>query len=167
MVIIPVVADNPSTVSNRLSGKQAVEGQVRNVVFIAVIMSVALCFPFTAFTDDRPIKATTPLSADEVAIYRAVLQKYGSAESGTLNVSIKTFSFVPESPTKSDPDGDDSPSPVRTAPRIGEVNYIGDRSALARACVLAKVTGDQDQTLKGRATPTERRSSMQRSPIYR
>jgi hypothetical protein len=79
---------------------------VRNVVFIAVIMSVALCFPFTAFTDDKPIKATTPLSADEVAIYRAVLQKYGSAESGTLNVSIKTFPFVPESPTSGLKDSD-------------------------------------------------------------
>jgi hypothetical protein len=45
-------------------------------------------------------KNSAPLSAEEVAIYRAVLQQYVSDKSGgTINVSIQTFPLDPDSPT--------------------------------------------------------------------
>jgi hypothetical protein len=44
-------------------------------------------------------KNTAPLSVDEVAIYRAVLQQYVSDKSGgTVNVSVRTFPLDSESP---------------------------------------------------------------------
>jgi hypothetical protein len=47
---------------------------------------------------DKPTKDTTPLSADEVAIYRAVLQQYVPEGSGSLNVSATTEPLDPDSP---------------------------------------------------------------------
>ena len=76
---------------------------MRKALLVALISSVALCSPFTALTADKPTKAMTPLSADEVAVYRAVLlQQYGgSADSSPLNVSIRTYPLDPESPMSS------------------------------------------------------------------
>lgn len=73
---------------------------MRKVLLVALILSFVLCSPLTAFTEDKPIKATAPLTADEIAIYRAVLlQQYGgSADSSPLNVSIRTYPLDPESP---------------------------------------------------------------------
>jgi hypothetical protein len=67
--------------------------------FIAFILVVALCSPSTSSTDDKPVKATTPLTADEVAIYRAVLDQYSSNEGGNLHVSIATYPLNPDSST--------------------------------------------------------------------
>lgn len=39
------------------------------------------------------------LSADEVAIYRAVLQQYSSGETANLQVSVATYPLSPDSPT--------------------------------------------------------------------
>jgi hypothetical protein len=46
---------------------------------------------------ERLQKNNAPLSAEEVAIYRAVLQQYVSDESGrTINVSARTFRLDPD-----------------------------------------------------------------------
>jgi hypothetical protein len=40
---------------------------------------------------EKPIRNTTPLSTDEVAIYRAVLQRWVANDRSPLNVSARTF----------------------------------------------------------------------------
>jgi hypothetical protein len=40
---------------------------------------------------ENPVRETAPLSADEVAIYQAVLQRWNSDSRGPLNVSSRTF----------------------------------------------------------------------------
>jgi hypothetical protein len=65
----------------------------------ALLLAVALAYPPTSFAGDKPVKAATSLSADEVAIYKAILQQYGANDSGTLNVSATTVPLNPDSPT--------------------------------------------------------------------
>lgn len=46
----------------------------------------------------EPAKSDVPLSADEIAIYEAVLQQYvGRKEADRLNVSVRTYPFDPNS----------------------------------------------------------------------
>jgi hypothetical protein len=59
---------------------------------------LALACMFTAAMIDKPVKATTPLSADEVAIYNAVLRHYGDNKDIALNVSQTTYPLDPTSP---------------------------------------------------------------------
>jgi hypothetical protein len=42
---------------------------------------------------DKPAKNTLPLTEDEIAIYRAVLQHYGGEDISALNVSVRTYPF--------------------------------------------------------------------------
>jgi hypothetical protein len=58
-----------------------------------------LALPSTSFVfgENKPTKNATPLSADEIAIYKALLRQYASDESGSLNVSAKTYALDPES----------------------------------------------------------------------
>jgi hypothetical protein len=72
---------------------------MRNALFTTLILAGALCSPSQGSTDNKPSKSTTPLSADEIAIYRSVLQHYSSDESGNLHVSITTYPLDPDSPT--------------------------------------------------------------------
>jgi hypothetical protein len=76
----------------------------RKASFTALILAVALCSPSTSSTNDKPLKATVPLSADEVAIYRAVLQQYSSKDAGSLHVSITAYPLSPDSPGLTTPD---------------------------------------------------------------
>ena len=57
-----------------------------------LVSVVAFCGPSTSSNNNKPWKATTALSADEVAIYKAVLQQYGSKN---LNVSNTTYPLNP------------------------------------------------------------------------
>ena len=63
----------------------------------ALLFAVALCLASLSSTDNKPLKATVPLSADELAIYRAVLQRYSSEMEGDLNVASSTYPLNPES----------------------------------------------------------------------
>lgn len=47
---------------------------------------------------DKPVKSASPLSPDEIAIYRIVLQQYVSDSPGSLNVSATTEALDPTSP---------------------------------------------------------------------
>ena len=63
----------------------------------ALIMAVVLlCTSTSAATSDKPVKATSPVSADELSIYNAVLRQYGG-DNG-LNVSQTTYPLDPDSP---------------------------------------------------------------------
>ncbi len=72
---------------------------MRRISLIAFTLITALCFPSASSTKDKPAKVTEPLSADEVEIYRAVLDQYSSHEAASLNVSIATYPLNPASPT--------------------------------------------------------------------
>jgi hypothetical protein len=65
----------------------------------ALLLAIALAYPSTGFAGNKPVRAATPLSADEGAVYKAILQQYGANDSGTLNVSATTVSLNPDSPT--------------------------------------------------------------------
>lgn len=58
---------------------------------------LTLCFPgdLIGSGKDQPVKSMTPLSGDEIAVYKAVLQQYASEGSGMLNVSVRTFPLDP------------------------------------------------------------------------
>jgi hypothetical protein len=72
---------------------------VRKATLTPLVLVVALCCLSASSTKNKPLKATTPLSADEVTIYKAVLQQYSSKEAGNLHVSSTTYPFNPDSPT--------------------------------------------------------------------
>ncbi len=52
---------------------------------------LALSAPATGSPRPKPAKSTNPLSTDEIAIYRAVLQHWTSNERTALNISSRTF----------------------------------------------------------------------------
>jgi hypothetical protein len=66
---------------------------------VAFLLAVVLAFPPTSYASGKPVKAAIPLSADEVAIYKAILQQFGKNDSGTLNVSATTVPLNPDSHT--------------------------------------------------------------------
>jgi hypothetical protein len=90
---------SPSWVSNPVVEIFLRRCPVRKASFAPLILAVALCSPSTSSGRGKPLKVTTPLSADEMAIYRAVLQQNSSDEGGTLHVSRTTYPLNPESPT--------------------------------------------------------------------
>jgi hypothetical protein len=71
---------------------------MRHVKFSAYVFVVAIVSISLSFGDDKPTKSAAPLTADEIAVYKAVLAHYSSKEAGMLNVSIRTFPLNPESP---------------------------------------------------------------------
>ena len=64
----------------------------------AFILGIVLACPPASSTSNKPVKATTPLSADEVAIYNAVLRHYSGNQDAALNVSQTTYPLDPGSP---------------------------------------------------------------------
>jgi hypothetical protein len=67
-------------------------------VFSAVL---ALAVPYTTSGSGKakPVKSTTALSADEIAVYKAVLRTYSRDKDATLNVSDRTYPLDPSAPT--------------------------------------------------------------------
>src|SRR5580658_2800120 len=64
----------------------------------ALVLAVAVLSAGAASDRDKPIKNTALLSADEIAIDRAVLRPYQSSDSGSLNVSARTYPLDAASP---------------------------------------------------------------------
>ena len=64
----------------------------------ATVILVFVLTQLAAASKDKPIKNTAPLSNDEIAIYKAVLQHFVSGDSGPLNVSATTYPLDPGSP---------------------------------------------------------------------
>lgn len=72
---------------------------MQSVSVKACIITVALLTSVASSTKQRPpAKSTTPLTAEDVAIYRAVLSYYAPQGAKFLNVSNTTYPFDPISP---------------------------------------------------------------------
>ncbi len=71
---------------------------MKNLWFGALVLALAVLSAEAGPDRDKPIKNTAPLSADEIAIYRAVLRQYASSDSGSLNVSTRTYPLDAASP---------------------------------------------------------------------
>jgi hypothetical protein len=71
---------------------------MKRAFFPACLMVLVLACPLTNATSKKPIKATIPLGADEVAIYSAVLRQYSGNDDSALNVSLRTYPLDPSSP---------------------------------------------------------------------
>jgi hypothetical protein len=71
---------------------------MRTIMFAACILVLTVSSPSLDSGGEKPTKSTTPLSADEITIYRAVLRQYVSHEPGWLNVSATTYPLDSISP---------------------------------------------------------------------
>lgn len=74
---------------------------MRKVLFAAIVLGVALPHSLASSQAQKPTKSTESLTADEITIYRAVLQRNApdnSGAPGTLNVSAITYPLDPSSP---------------------------------------------------------------------
>ena len=70
--------------------------------FASVLVTfLAFVSPPLATTSDnsKPAKSTAPLSADEVAVYKAILQTYSKDKGSGLNISINTYPLDPTAST--------------------------------------------------------------------
>lgn len=56
-----------------------------------VISALLLSYAVARSKSHKPLKATTPLSADEIAIYKAVLRDYSGDKDVNLNVAATTY----------------------------------------------------------------------------
>lgn len=70
------------------------KGSFAILVFLVLSLLVAVCH---SKSRDKPVKNKDPLSADEIAIYRVVLQQNAPEGSEYLNVSARTYPFDPPS----------------------------------------------------------------------
>jgi hypothetical protein len=71
---------------------------MKSSLVATLILVVMLCMYTGASSSDKPVKAASPLSADEVAIYNAVLRQYSGDKDTPLNVSQRTYPLDPSSP---------------------------------------------------------------------
>lgn len=65
------------------------------VAFVALLLT---CDAATS-KSQKPVKSMTPLSADEVAIYKAVLRTYSGDKDASLNISATTYPLDPNAST--------------------------------------------------------------------
>jgi hypothetical protein len=71
---------------------------MKNRLFGSLVLALLFSSSSSVFGEGKAVKNTAPLSADEVAIYRAVLQQYISRDPGSLSVSVETYPLDAESP---------------------------------------------------------------------
>ena len=71
---------------------------MKSSIISALFITFMLSCTSTSAMSDKPVKATSPLSADEVSIYNAVLRQYGGDKDTALNVSQMTYPLDPSSP---------------------------------------------------------------------
>jgi hypothetical protein len=83
-------------VSNKTGGGA---GLKRHPFVIAAILALALPRSVTGSDNNKPVESTIPLSVDEIAVYKAVLQIYSADKRRNLNVSAKTYPLDPSAPT--------------------------------------------------------------------
>ena len=69
---------------------------MKSSIISALFITSMLSCTATSAMSDKPVKATSPLSTDEVSIYSAVLRQYGGDTA--LNVSQMTYPLDPGSP---------------------------------------------------------------------
>jgi hypothetical protein len=66
-----------------------------SMTFVALLLT---CHAATS-KGQKPVKSTTPLSADEIAIYKAVLRVYSGDKDVNLNVAATTYPLDPNAST--------------------------------------------------------------------
>ena len=79
---------------------------MRTFLFAACVLALTVSSQSLGSGKQKSTKSTTPLSADEVAIYRAVLRQYVSHQAGSLNVSATTYPLDSTSPINHVSDGE-------------------------------------------------------------
>lgn len=67
-------------------------------VSVALIALLLTCLAATS-KSQKPVKSTTSLSADEIAIYKAVLRTYSGDKDVNLNVAATTYPLDPNAST--------------------------------------------------------------------
>src|SRR4051812_21210810 len=65
----------------------------------AVLVALLLTYQVASSKSHKPVKSTTPLSADEIAIYKAVLRSYTGDKDANLNVAATTYPLDPDAST--------------------------------------------------------------------
>jgi hypothetical protein len=72
---------------------------MKRVFLLTLVLAIGLVYTSAGAMSDKPVRVTTPLSADEVAIYNAVLRYYSENHKDiALNVSQTTYPLDPNSP---------------------------------------------------------------------
>ena len=66
-----------------------------SVIFVALLLT----FGAASSKNQKPVKSSAPLSADEVAIYKAVLRAYSGDKDVNLNVAATTYPLDPDAST--------------------------------------------------------------------
>jgi len=74
---------------------------MKSAFLLTFVLVIGLAYTSTSAMSDKPVKVTTPLSANEVAIYNAVLRQYSDNKDIALNVSQTTYPLDPNSPMES------------------------------------------------------------------
>lgn len=73
---------------------------MKRLAFVsAAVLGVLLPYSLSGSNDSKPVKSTTALSADEIAVYKAVLRTYSDDKGAGLNVSAKTYPLDPSAST--------------------------------------------------------------------
>src|SRR5690348_6780010 len=73
---------------------------MRRLPFVLLtILALVLPNAIAASDNRKPAKSTTPLSADEIAIYKAVLRTYSDGKDESLNISARTYPLDPSART--------------------------------------------------------------------
>jgi hypothetical protein len=67
-------------------------------VSVTLVALLLLC-PAATSKSQKPVKAPTPLSADEIAIYKAVLRTYSGDKDVDLNIAATTYPLDPNAST--------------------------------------------------------------------
>jgi hypothetical protein len=71
----------------------------RRLSVSAVLVVLLLTYQVASSKSHKPVKSTTPLSADEIAIYKAVLRSYTGDKDANLNVAATTYPLDPDAST--------------------------------------------------------------------
>ncbi len=71
----------------------------RLTVFFSAMLALVVPHVANGSNNSKPAKSTTPLSADEIAVYKALLRTYGGDKSAGLNVSVMTYPLDPNAST--------------------------------------------------------------------
>ena len=61
----------------------------------AALVALLLTYHAASSKGHKPVKSTTPLNADEIAIYKAVLRSYTGDKDANLNVAATTYPLNP------------------------------------------------------------------------
>jgi hypothetical protein len=71
---------------------------MRAIKLSALILVIAVGSVSRGTAKEKPSKALAPVSADEISIYKAVLQQFSSKEAVILHISATSYPLQPDSP---------------------------------------------------------------------